>query len=475
MHGASVPMTTIDKGKFVYRQTASHTARKRVDLAGVDYWSRRFATLVAPNSSPTTWLAGDVIGLEHEYRVFVGARAVDFRTVVHHLNLGQPGLDPADLNAYRLASGAALTADDAEAEIALAPTFVRPGCGHSLAATARSERRALASRLPERAHLDGYSTHLSVAVRPSCSAVMAKLYATSFGAALMLLMDSVCSPGLLVRPRPGRLELGGEFVDGVRLVVSAIFAVGSTRACQRWLEGGLGQGAFPDRLRVDVQRDDQRYGWFVCRTAFATDLYLTGRDTSLRRHRGSPITAQTHLERCWAAARATLARDIDETELDLVDKVVYADEPLPASTPSFEATSLSRLQTTCVADDALARAFGFAVRAHSRPGYDLAPVMLTWDSAVFVVSTPARDRLAFASVPAPLLTNFASQLEAGALDETIASYLALSPRGRRLGHATGAARPGLYDRLAPRARLLVPERGPRGPGLTRKRLRLGSD
>jgi len=404
----------------------------------------------------------------------VGARAVDFRSVIHHLDLGRPRLDPADPNAYRLASGAALTADDAEAEIALAPTFVRHGCGRSLAATARSERGALESRLPEGAHLDGYSTHLSVAVRPSSSVVMAKLYAAGFSAALMLLMDSVGSPGLLVRPRPGRLELGGEFVDGDRLVVAAIFAVGSVRACQRWLEGGAGQVAFPDRLRVDVQRDDQRYGWFVCRTAFATDLYLAGRDTPLRRHRGSPITAQTHLERCWAAARATLAGDIDETELELVDKLVGSNEPLPALTPSVERSGPSRRAATRVADDVLARAFGFAVRAHSRPGYDLAPVMLTWDRAVFVLSTPGRDRLAFASVPAPLLTNFASQLEMGALDETIVSYLALSPRGRRLGRTTTTARPGLYDRLVPRARLLTPERVPRAAGWARRRFVSGA-
>ena len=95
--------------------------------------------------------------------------------------------------------------------------------------------------------------------------------------------------------------------------------------------------------------------------------------------------------------------------------------------------------------------------------------MLTWNCAVFVLSTPARDRLAFASVPAPLLTNFASQLEAGALDETIGSYLALSPRGRRLGRATATTRPGLYDQLAPRARLLVPERAARVPGQIRRR------
>jgi hypothetical protein len=188
--------------------------------------------------------------------------------------------------------------------------------------------------------------------------VIAKLYARSFSAAMMLLMDSACSPGLLVRPRPSRLELGGEFVDGDRLVVAAIFAVGSIRACQRRLEGGVAAVSFPGRLVVDVQRDDQRYGWFVSRSAFATDLYLAGREAALRPQRGSPITAQAHLERCWAAARATLVEDVDETELALVDRVVRSDEPLPAPTPAIERRSLSRLDTTRVTDDEPARAFG---------------------------------------------------------------------------------------------------------------------
>jgi hypothetical protein len=304
--------------------------------------------------------------------------------------------------------------------------------------------------------------------------MMAKLYAASFSAGLMLLMDSVSSPGLLVRPRPSRLELGGEFVDGDRLVAAAIFAVGSVRACQRWLEGGPAKAEFPDRLRVDVQRDDQRYGWYVCRTAFAADLYLAGRETQLQPERGSPITGQTHLERCWVSARANVVGEFDEDELELVDKVVFGSEPLPALTPSTEATSLSFPHAIGVNDDSAARAFGFAARAHARPDYEIAPVMLTWDRAVFVASTPPRDRIAFVFVPSPLLADFASQLDLGVLDESIASYLALAPGRRLLGRASASPRPGLYDHLAPRARLLVPERAARSAGWRARRLISGA-
>ncbi|MGA2529159.1 MAG: hypothetical protein ABSG36_08360 [Acidimicrobiales bacterium] len=429
------------------------------------YWSRRFGTLVAP-SHPSAWPPLKTVGLEQEYRVSAGDRVVDFRTLIHRLELGRPRLDPADLGAYKLKSGAVLTADEAEAEIALPPRLVAPGFGYAIAAAALSERLDLVSRLPERTRIDGYSTHISVAVRPSSLLAIAKLYATTFGAALMLLMDSVCSPGLLVRPRASRLELGGEFVDGDRLVVAAIFAVGSVRACQRHLEPGSRRAPFPDRLRVELERDDQRYGWFVCRTAFGADLYRDGRDTLLVPRGGSPIRAQAHLERCWAVARETLVGDLDATELGLADSAVSSTEPLPALRPSgASGEGPSRPSANCVMSEPIAAAFGSAVRAHSRAGYDLAPVMLTWDSAVFVVSDPRRDRIAFAHVPAPLLASFTGQLEQGVLDETIRSYLALPSGGRRLdGAAARRSGAGLYDQLAPRARLLVPERTTRTRG-----------
>jgi len=141
----------------------------RVDAGA---FSRQFAQLLGPDGTRTIWPTAGVIGLEHEYRVHVGAFPVDFRTLIHHLELGQRNLDPGDPNAYRLVSGAALTADETEAEIALAPMSTSPGCGVRLAHSAAEERRALASRLPDRTELSGYSTHLSVAVpTKSCDAV----------------------------------------------------------------------------------------------------------------------------------------------------------------------------------------------------------------------------------------------------------------------------------------------------------------
>ena len=58
-----------------------------------------------------------------------------------------------------------------------------------------------------------------------------RLYAETFAADLMLLMNRIDSPGLLVRPRPGRTELCGEYIEDEPLAAAAAFVAGSTRAC----------------------------------------------------------------------------------------------------------------------------------------------------------------------------------------------------------------------------------------------------
>ena len=93
----------------------------------------------------------------------------------------------------------------------------------------------------------------------------------------MLLIDRRDSPGLLVRPRPGQLELGGEYVSGARLRAAAAFAAESTRAAV--------QRRTPPCLDVVLDAAVERYGWFVDRNAFGIDLYRDGRATVLRRAR----------------------------------------------------------------------------------------------------------------------------------------------------------------------------------------------
>src|SRR5579872_6389331 len=167
-----------------------------------------------------------LIGIEHEFAISSDSRVLDFRSCIHRLGLSRPHLNPGDLNSYRLRSGAALTCDGREAEIALPPLR---------ASAAEVEQRTAAARreFDELLHhgwrVTGYSTHLSVQV--ASPGPVARHYARTFAPALALLIDGQASPGLLIRPRVGRLELCGEYVDGLRLRAAVAFARATVTAC----------------------------------------------------------------------------------------------------------------------------------------------------------------------------------------------------------------------------------------------------
>ena len=414
---------------------------------------RGLRTLLQPDHAPSR------MGLEHEFRVFFGEEPADFRSLVHDLHLGQPNLDPADPNAYRLPSGAAVTCDGAEAEIALAPTRVGPGFTEELTLRASHERAALASRLPPRHRLVGCSTHLSVSVPDELTQPVCRLYATIFAPAMMLLMDGRDSPGLLIRPRPGRVELGGEFVEGDKLAAAALFAVGSVLACQTALsDGDLTRQRLPPELLVRVDPAVERFGWYVDRRAFGGDLYADGRSAELRSAKGGQLTAQDVLRGGWRAAREALADIASPEELRLVQAEVDGDRPLPCElaehTPFGPEPASDGARSTRRPAPA---AWGAALPQRSRQGFEMAPVMVTWHAVVFVLVSGRRT--AFAAVPGSHLDAFLEALDAGLLDGEIADYLKRRPGGRRLDGPSQMMAPGLFDELGPRLALLPPELG----------------
>lgn len=401
----------------------------------------------------TTGAGGSVlrVGLEHEFQVHADGRAVDFRDVIHELGLGQPNLDPSDFHAYHLPSGAALIADGAEAEIALPPIAIRPGFTDELVVRAEFERRALATRLPG-FRFEGGSTHLSVSVRDDLTEAICRLYAVTFSPALMLLMDRRDSPGLLIRPRPGRVELGGEYLVGSQLAVAAAFAVGSVRACEIALGTEDGGAPMPTRLAARVEPAVVRYGWYVDRTAFGGDLYLERRSARLRSTDGVRLSAQQVLESCWEVARAALHGMVEPDEVALVDGVIGGTQPLPSERVMANESPLP------VSTDALdPTPYGAALTARERPLFSLAPVMLTWDLAVFLILRRAGGRRAFAAVPGAQLGPFLERLDEGSLDDEIDAYLRQPPAERVLRERAEVSALTLADRIGPRLGLLAPE------------------
>ena len=263
--------------------------------------------------------------MEHEYVVNGPAGPIDVRTIVDGLDLGVRA-DPTDRHAQRCAWGGVVTADGAEAEVATPPVEVAPGAVAQVVALATLGRTTLADALGDGCRLEGYSTHLNVSAPRHGDQRLALRFATVFAPALMLLLDGPTSPGLLVRPRPGRLELGGEYCEGRALEAALTFAIGGTLAAAR-----MSRRASRDlAVEVSLQAAVERYGWYVDRRAFGCDLYALGRDAPLRAAGSTERrTAGEQLERTWGLARAALVGRVDTADLVAVDEIVTGDGPLP--------------------------------------------------------------------------------------------------------------------------------------------------
>ena len=288
--------------------------------------------------APRRSVSGSLIGIEHEFVVRNHGTVVDFHELIHDLSIPGRRLDPGDCNAYRLPSGLALTADEGEAEIATPPIAVQHGFTGDIVAWAGHGRAQLEAVLPPRHDLEGYSTHLSVSAEGTDGDTLASLYASTFAPALALLLEREDSQGIYVRPRPGRLELCGEFVEGSRLGAVAAFAAGSSRAVSFALAGRL--GTLPPALAVQTLPAVERYGLRVTRHACGIDLYAAGRAASLPLAGGGQVVAQDYLETAWRAARAALDDCASTDDLAVVDAMVGGALPLGIELRQPEARSL---------------------------------------------------------------------------------------------------------------------------------------
>jgi hypothetical protein len=403
---------------------------------------------------------GGLLGLELEFSVrSVRGGQVHFGSLIHRLPLDGTALDPGDPNAYRCSWGGVITSDGAEAEIATPPVRTRPGFTARLQGWAQTGEAELRRAVPRGIGLHGYSAHFSAAMPAKLNDRVCRLYAETFAADLMMLMDRSDSPGLLVRPRPSRTELCGEFIGHEPLAAVAAFVAGSTRACAAAVRRQTGRATLPPRLDVRLAPAVHRYGWYVDREAFGPDLHAAGRRALLPRAAGGTICAQSHLELAWAAARQALAEDAAASDLQAAEAIVTGSLPLPAEqgrldeAPGGQCDGDVRfpLEGAVVPDTP-------PPRVHVRPGFTLRPVAATWDFTVFEATGPARS--AYACIPRDSLPAFAAALEDGALDDAIATYLTLPSRRRVLSASRQTERPGLYDQMGAPAGLLAPERDP---------------
>jgi len=383
--------------------------RRRPDGAEL---SREFEALLAGAARSPALL----VGIEQEYRVVMRddpLRRVDFRTMVHELGLGRRHLDPDDPHAYRLPSGNVVTCDGPEAEIVLAPVEAIPGAATSIVLTADAERRALAARLSETLDLVGHSTHVSISVPSELLEPVGRRFASAFAVDVIRLVDSADRCGVWVRPRPDRLELCLDFVDGDRLAGVIAFAVAATEACRLEVLGRPGSpslapgslpASLPPAVRLTPKRPRQRSGWNLPLRAVSGDPFDNDGTSPLELAVGGLMPAADHLSAAWRAIRGLAATVASSDELEVVDRLVGAEAMLAASALGMRAPVMPS-------------AYGDALTPRDRRDYEVGVVALTWPFGVFLVLGRRRigpPRRAFVCVPSRHLPRFLRLLDAGA-------------------------------------------------------------
>jgi hypothetical protein len=393
-----------------------------------------------------------LIGLEHEFAVGDGSGPRAFAPLLWRATLSGRALHPDDPHAHRLLSGSVVTADDAEAEASIPPADVQPGFVNLILVAASANAQRIREIAPTDLKVRGFSTHVSLSMSPDQVDAAASAYAERFGLALLLMTARRNSPGAFARPRAGRLELGGDYIEGQHLAALLAFAAGSARAIAAAIKRGR-MDQLPPLLASSLVPAVQRYGWYIEAGSFGTDVLQRGRRGEVTTRDGHVIGVQEYLDTAWRHARSSLAGLVSAADLAAADALIRGDLPLRCELPSEIAT---------VADAALEgqqqgpSPHGDLLRERRRRGFSVVVELATWDFAIFRLWNPVRR--GFACVPRSGLKAFLELLDDGSLDGMLTTFLSSRPSGRFLSGWTDAHSPGLYDQIGSPWDFSPPER-----------------
>ncbi len=372
---------------------------------------------------------GALIGVEHEYQVFGAAgRQLDFRALIHSIPWDGLRLDPGDANAYRLRPGLVVTADGMEAETASPPVATAAGFDDEVVAWAARGKQELERALGTACRLVGYSTHINVALPGERAGELAPLYAQTFGPILARLIEGPGSLGIYIRPRPGRLELCGEYLTGERLRLAALFAVGSVRACAA--------GEHPPRLAARLLPGQERFGYRLHRTvSFGFDSYAAASNHAFPLAAGGSASL-TGLVR---ASVDLACHHLDATRAGQRAALLRAAMAGPLAAPR-------ELRSARPGRNPRRSAFGDMIVGVRRPGFSARPEFSNWGHTVFRIERG--DHAAFLCIEGAALATFLSELRTGALDTMIERALNSSTPPPALGLPGHPLLPGVYGSVA---------------------------
>ena len=327
---------------------------------------------------------------------------VDFRSVIATMSLPGGGLNPAIRNAHHLPSGVMLTADGPEAEAAIPPILLEAGFTWHVTSWAEYAEDVLVDAIRAGSAIEGFSTHLNVSVGTDVRPI-ADLFARHFAPGMMLLLDQVDSPGLLVRPRAGRLELGGDYVEGEQLRAALTYAAAAARCCVTALRTKT-DDALPPPIAGRLEREGS-----------ARVVHRPNTSGPLEVGRGRSRTA-------WHIARDELTNVVDAADVTTIDETVDGSRPIPR-----EHVCGPDLQDT-------PRRSPFALLQPRERGVVQVRVRaMSWAAVAFHVRSAGREF--HVVVPRRWLPSFLDRLDAGTLDDALSPAMpSRDGRGPRVVH-----------------------------------------
>ena len=272
-----------------------------------------------------------------------------------------------------------LACDGQEAEFATVPIdYQGDGCLRLASEVTRCRVHMLkllhSIGVPE---VRGYSTHLNISAPPGREWELATVISATIAPALILLMEARQSPGLLIRPRRGRLEIGSEYIDDTdQLAAAIVFLTGTVQA---YLFDGLLWAQFP---RLSLKRWEEaniRPGIFLPHDAYSESIYAYGRAANLELENGGHISAGELLEGCSRLALAALAGKISPRSAHALRRLVDQTGSLQIERPLDPAV--------------IARPVGFHAMigtaqilqtiTRSQDKFGLTPRFVDWEGAAF--------------------------------------------------------------------------------------------